>query len=123
MHNLARDIWRRSSKFQSLLVLLLMVAAMAALSDRFFTAANGWNIMRQISVNLCLSIGMTMVILAGGIDLSVGSILCWLVLSRRGSSNTHGPFRGWAWNWSLRFTVPFWLDCSSVCSWDGSTGK
>ena len=52
-----------------------MVAAMAALSDRFFTAANGWNIMRQISVNLCLSIGMTMVILAGGIDLSVGSIL------------------------------------------------
>jgi ribose transport system permease protein len=75
MHNLARDIWRRSSKFQSLLVLLLMVAAMAALSDRFFTAANGWNIMRQISVNLCLSIGMTMVILAGGIDLSVGSIL------------------------------------------------
>ncbi len=75
MHNLARDIWRRSSKFQSLLVLLLMVATMAALSDRFFTAANGWNIMRQISVNLCLSIGMTMVILAGGIDLSVGSIL------------------------------------------------
>ena len=75
MHNLAKDIWRRSSKFQSLLVLLLMVAAMAALSDRFFTAANGWNIMRQISVNLCLSIGMTMVIVAGGIDLSVGSIL------------------------------------------------
>ena len=75
MHNLARDIWRRSSKFQSLLVLLLMVAVMAALSDRFFTAANGWNIMRQISVNICLSIGMTMVILAGGIDLSVGSIL------------------------------------------------
>ncbi|MGB5334488.1 MAG: ribose ABC transporter permease [Woeseiaceae bacterium] len=75
MHNLARDVWRRSSKFQSLLVLLLMVAVMAALSDRFFTAANGWNIMRQISVNICLSIGMTMVILAGGIDLSVGSIL------------------------------------------------
>lgn len=75
MHNLAKNIWTHSSKFQSLLVLLLMVAAMAAMSDRFFTAANGWNIMRQISVNLCLSIGMTMVILAGGIDLSVGSIL------------------------------------------------
>ena len=75
MRNLARHLWRRSSRFQSLLVLLLMVAAMTALSDRFFTAANGWNIMRQISVNLCLSIGMTMVIVAGGIDLSVGSIL------------------------------------------------
>jgi ribose transport system permease protein len=36
---------------------------------------NGWNILRQISVNLCLSIGMTLVILSGGIDLSVGAIL------------------------------------------------
>lgn len=75
MHKLANDFWRRAAKLQSFLVLLLMVAAMTALSDRFFTAANGWNIMRQISVNLCLSIGMTMVIVAGGIDLSVGSVL------------------------------------------------
>jgi len=36
---------------------------------------NGWNILRQISVNLCLSIGMTLIILSGGIDLSVGAIL------------------------------------------------
>ncbi len=63
------------SRFQSLLVLVLMIVAMSLLSDRFLTANNGWNIARQISVNVCLSIGMTMVILAGGIDLSVGSIL------------------------------------------------
>lgn len=63
------------SRFQSLLVLVLMVVAMSVLSDRFLTAANGWNIMRQISINVCLSIGMTMVIIGGGIDLSVGSIL------------------------------------------------
>ncbi len=62
-------------KFQSLLVLLLMIVAMSLLSDRFLTPTNGWNIARQISVNVCLSIGMTMVILAGGIDLSVGSLL------------------------------------------------
>ena len=77
MRDLARSVWQHSSKFQSLLVLLLMIAAMTVLSDRFLTAANGWNIMRQISVNLCLSIGMTMVIIAGGIDLSVGSILAF----------------------------------------------
>ncbi len=52
MRDLAKGIWRHSSKFQSLLVLLLLIAAMTALSDRFLTAANGWNIMRQISVNL-----------------------------------------------------------------------
>ncbi len=68
-------IWQATARFQSLLVLLLMIVAMSLLSDRFLTAANGWNVMRQISVNVCLSIGMTMVILSGGIDLSVGSVL------------------------------------------------
>lgn len=68
-------IWRIISRFQSLLVLVLMIVVMSLLSDRFLTPANGWNIARQISVNVCLSIGMTLVVLAGGIDLSVGSIL------------------------------------------------
>ena len=48
---------------------------MSLLSDRFLTIDNGANILRQISVNVCLSLGMTMVILSGGIDLSVGSVL------------------------------------------------
>lgn len=75
MHNTMRALLRFISRFQSLLVLILMVTSMSLLSDRFLTPANGWNIMRQISVNVCLSIGMTMVIIAGGIDLSVGSML------------------------------------------------
>lgn len=63
------------ARFRSLLALALMVLALSLLSDRFFTADNGWNILRQISVNLCLSVGMTLVILSGGIDLSCGAIL------------------------------------------------
>ncbi|HEX2853414.1 MAG TPA: ribose ABC transporter permease [Opitutaceae bacterium] len=63
------------ARFRSLLALALMVVALSLLSDHFLTADNGWNILRQISVNLCLSIGMTLVILSGGIDLSVGAIL------------------------------------------------
>jgi len=63
------------AQFRSLLALALMVLALSLLSDRFLTADNGWNILRQISVNLCLSIGMTLVILSGGIDLSVGALL------------------------------------------------
>jgi ribose transport system permease protein len=62
-------------RFQSLFALGLMVVALSLLSDNFLTPDNGWNILRQISVNLCLSIGMTLVILSGGIDLSVGAIL------------------------------------------------
>jgi ribose transport system permease protein len=63
------------ARFRSLLALALMVLVLSLLSDRFLTPENGWNILRQISVNLCLSVGMTLVILSGGIDLSVGAIL------------------------------------------------
>ena len=63
------------NRFRSLLALALMVLVLSLLTDRFLTPDNGWNILRQISVNLCLSIGMTLVILSGGIDLSVGAIL------------------------------------------------
>jgi len=63
------------AKSQSLIALLIMVVGMSLLSDTFLTPENGLNILRQISVNLCLSIGMTMIILSGGIDLSVGAIL------------------------------------------------
>ena len=61
--------------FRSLFALAILVLALSLLSDKFLTPENGWNILRQISVNLCLSTGMTLIILAGGIDLSVGAQL------------------------------------------------
>jgi ribose transport system permease protein len=64
-----------AKRFQSLLALLVMVIALSLMTDRFLTPENGWNILRQISVNLCLSVGLTLVILSGGIDLSVGAVL------------------------------------------------
>jgi len=65
------------STLQPLIALLLMVIAMAILSGNFATKDNLFNVARQISVNLCISVGMTLVILTGGIDLSVGSILAF----------------------------------------------
>lgn len=64
-------------QFQSLIALLIMIIVMTFLSDKFLTQDNAWNVMRQISVNVCISVGMTLVILTGGIDLSVGSILAF----------------------------------------------
>jgi ribose transport system permease protein len=52
-----------------------MVLAFSLLADGFLSRDNFWTVMRQISVNLCISVGVTVVILTGGIDLSVGSIL------------------------------------------------
>src|SRR6188472_1851066 len=63
------------AKFQSLLALALLLVALSLASNNFLTVDNGMNVLRQISINLCLSIGMTMIIVSGGIDLSVGSIL------------------------------------------------
>lgn len=65
------------SRFQSLIALFILCVAISLLSDKFLTTANAWNVMRQISVNVCISVGMTLVILTGGIDLSVGSILAF----------------------------------------------
>ena len=63
------------NRFQSLLALAMMVIFLSWKEPNFLTVLNWQNILLQISVNLCLSIGMTLVILTGGIDLSVGAIL------------------------------------------------
>src|SRR4051812_17354708 len=63
------------ARFQSLIALIILCLAISLLSDKFFTIDNSWNVMRQISVNICIATGMTFVVLTAGIDLSVGSVL------------------------------------------------
>lgn len=70
-----RKYLEQFKRFQSVLALALMVIALALMTDKFFTVDNSLNVLRQICANLCLSIGMTIIILSGGIDLSVGSML------------------------------------------------
>jgi len=62
-------------RFQSLIALFLLCLALSILSDKFLTVSNAWNVMRQVSVNICISTGMTLIVLTAGIDLSVGSVL------------------------------------------------
>jgi len=54
---------------------LLVVAGISILHPSFLSTANILNIIRQSSVHGVMAVGMTFVILTGGIDLSVGSIL------------------------------------------------
>lgn len=54
---------------------VFMCIIFSFLSDRFLSVNNIFNILRQISINAILAFGMTYVILTGGIDLSVGSIV------------------------------------------------
>ena len=57
------------------LVLSVFLSVFPATSGSFLTAKNIFNVLRQISTNMLLACGMTMVIILGGIDLSVGSII------------------------------------------------
>src|SRR5918998_6616895 len=52
--------------------LLAIVAVFAVLTPNFLTERNLLNILQQSSINACVALGMTLVIIAGGIDLSVG---------------------------------------------------
>src|ERR1041385_1289111 len=73
------------ARFQPLIALTAIVLGLSLTAgswqnlwttwQSFFTLHNLSTVLQQISINLCLSIGMTLVILSGGIDLSVGSVL------------------------------------------------
>jgi ribose transport system permease protein len=56
-----------------LVVLLSLIALFSMLSENFLTVGNGTNVLRQVSFLMLLACGQTLVILTGGIDLSVGA--------------------------------------------------
>ncbi|MGD8117838.1 ribose ABC transporter permease [Vibrio sp. TRT 29B02] len=60
---------------KSLIALLFLIVVVSFLNPNFFTVDNILNILRQTSVNAIIAVGMTLVILTAGIDLSVGSVL------------------------------------------------
>jgi erythritol transport system permease protein len=59
---------------RAFLVLVLLVALFSALAPEFLTANNLSILSKHVAISALLSVGMTFVILTGGIDLSVGSI-------------------------------------------------
>ncbi|AEJ18971.1 ABC transporter permease [Gracilinema caldarium] len=62
-------------QYSSLIGLLLLGLLLSILSPHFLTISNLMNILNQVSLNGLVAVGMTFVILSGGIDLSVGSVL------------------------------------------------
>jgi ribose transport system permease protein len=64
-------------KYKSALILLLLCVVVSILSPKFLNWNNIMNIARQTTINGIIAIGMACVILTGGIDLSVGSVLAF----------------------------------------------
>jgi ribose transport system permease protein len=61
------------SSYGTLIIVILLAAAFGLAAPRFLLMQNIINILKQVSVVAIMAIGMTLVILLGGIDLSIGS--------------------------------------------------
>ena len=77
-------------KYGVLIVFLVIFIFSCFLSPNFIKMANLMNIMRQISMFGILSVGMTFVIVSGGIDLSVGSVIALVCVVSANLVNSTG---------------------------------
>lgn len=69
------DVQQFLLRGRAFIALILVTAVFAFLSPQFLTTANLVIMSKHVAINAILAIGMTFVILTGGIDLSVGSIV------------------------------------------------
>ncbi|QRM90272.1 ABC transporter permease [Lacinutrix sp. WUR7] len=68
-------------KYNTIFIFVLLLIFSALISDVFFTSVNLSNLLKQVSGIGIISIGMLIVILTGGIDLSVGSMVALLAVT------------------------------------------
>lgn len=62
-------------QFSTIILLVVMILFFSVFTDSFLAVRNAINILRQVAVLSILSVGMTYVIISGGMDLTVGSML------------------------------------------------
>lgn len=72
--NVGKRIRHRLSDYGIVFVFVLLFITFTFATPKFFTMSNIFNVLRQVSIIGIISVGMTFVLLSGGIDLSVGSI-------------------------------------------------
>lgn len=96
---------RKSAGLLVVLVLLVLIFGLSL--DRFLTLATLRSVLNQIPAITFVAVGMTFVLLTGGIDLSVGSVLAL-------TSATVGVMMG-IWKWPFIATVPVAMLVGAAC--------
>lgn len=69
--------YQKAMEFPLVIALVLLVVVFYLMEPRFLSQRNIFNIILQVSILAPIAIGQTLVILTGGIDISVGSILAF----------------------------------------------
>ncbi len=87
---------------------IVMIAVFSSTIDGFFSMKNFEIISRQITTIGIVSVGMTLVILSGGFDLSVGAILSFAI-------NIGG--QGIVFGWPIWIVYPFMLALGIILGW------
>lgn len=71
----ADRLWRWLGRYGLIVALVMLSGALAVAKPGFLTAQNLVIVMRQICINGILAVGVTFVLLTGGVDLSLGSMV------------------------------------------------
>src|SRR5216117_1749248 len=87
-----------SQPFWVSVALLLLIAVMTAFEPTFGTSNNVANVARNFAPFGIMALGMTMVIITGGIDLSVGSVMGLVAI-------VAGLFLTWEYPWYVAFAM------------------
>lgn len=111
------------TRFAPLIFLVLLILFFGIANERFLSARNMFNIFTEVSVYGLMAVGMTYVILTGGIDLSVGAILALAgmtaaVVITGGADNSFnlnatGP-QGYGWPAGLLAALAVGIACGMV---------
>ena len=98
MNNQKETIISRLLKFfgslQIMIVFILMFVFLSLFVPRFFSAVNLLNITRQLALNLIIATTMTILIISGEFDISIGSVVCFAGFCSLFAMNTYGIFAG-----------------------------
>ncbi|WP_261064793.1 ABC transporter permease subunit [Streptococcus mitis] len=70
-----KNTMKYMSELTTVIALIILMAVITIINSNFLTANNLLNLLLQVTSNALIAFGMTFVILTGGIDLSIGSIL------------------------------------------------
>ena len=81
------DVGQFLLRGRAFIALILVVVVFASITPQFLTTGNLVIMSKHVAVNALLAIGMTFVILTGGIDLSVGSIVGMIAMIAGGLIN------------------------------------
>lgn len=93
-----RDFMKANGAWLALIALMILFTALS--SGEFLAARNLTNLTRQAAINGILAAGMTLVILSGGIDLSIGSLVA-VAGVLVGISQVHWGWANQGWNGAM----------------------